>query len=210
MNSPRFIIASMFISLGVSAAISSGVNSQAADPDPSLPAFEFHREGATNPEDAAKAMFRSCAMNSPRDFVQHLLLGTCDGSIGTLQKFAECLHSTKFKTGEESYAVYDLPVRKNGGLKKDTIRVVASDEFPTDEKVAAVISSEAVHSYYGEKFRFLDVVADGSDGREYRSRVVVAVISNRWYAVPRCRSSKPFYEIADAMQVTTPTAEQAK
>lgn len=185
MNSRCFAIASTLVFLGVVAAFSPDVNSQAADPDPALPSFEFHREGATNPEDAAKAMFRGCAKKSPKDFVQHMLLGTCDGPISTLQKFAECLHSTKFKTGAEPYAVYDLPVGKNGGLKNDTIRIVASGVFPTDEKVAAVISGEAFHSYYGEEFRFVDVAADGSDGREYRSRVVVAAIKDRWYAMPK-------------------------
>jgi hypothetical protein len=214
MNSRRFTIACTLIFLGVFAAISFGVNPQATDRHPALPPFEFHLEGATNHEDAAKAMFRSVAMRSIKDFVQHLALGTCDGPVGTIQKFAECLHTTMFDSGEganaEAYTVYNLLAAKDGGLKNDTIRVVASGEFPTNEKVASVIRDGSVSSYYGEKFLAVDVAADGFDGREYRSRVVVAVIKNRWYAVPRCRSSKAFYDIADAMLVTKPAAEQAK
>lgn len=210
MSSRYFTIVSMLLSLGVVAAISLGGDSQAADPDPMLPPFEFHRTGATNPEDAAKALFRGCARTSINDFVQHLNLGVCDGPIGTIQKFAECLHTTQFKTGEESYAVYDLPVGKNGGLRNDTIRVVASSEFPADEKVAAVIIGGALSSYYGEKFWAVDVAADGSDGREYQTRIVVAVQKDGWFAVPRCRSSKEFYDIADAMPVAKPAAEQGK
>ena len=210
MSSRYFTTVSVLLSLGIVVAISLGGDLQTVAPDPMLPSFEFYRSGATTPEDAAKALFHGCARTSIKDFVQHLNLGVCDGPNGTIQKFAECLHTTKFITGEESYAVYDLPVGKNGGLKIDTMRIVASSEFPDDDNVATVILNGATSSYYGEKFRAIDVTADGSDGREYRTRFVVAVMKEGWFAVPRCRSSKAFYDIADAMPETTPTAATAK
>lgn len=73
-----------------------------------LPPLKFRREGAASPEDAAKSLFHACATRSPEHFVQHLLLGVCDGPINTLQKFAECLHSTRFRQGDDSLTVYDF------------------------------------------------------------------------------------------------------
>jgi hypothetical protein len=78
MKSRCLTNASLLLCLAVFAAIAYGVNLPAS-PDPALPAFEFHREGAASPEDAATAMFRGIAMESPKYFVQHLLLGVCDG-----------------------------------------------------------------------------------------------------------------------------------
>ena len=165
--------------------------------DPALPDFEFHRTGAISPELAATALFRGCAARSPHHFVQHLLLGVCDGPISTLQKFAECQHVTRFTHGDDSYTVYDLP--KGINLKKP-VRVVASEAFdPADKRVAA-LQFQMLSTYYGESFRSVDVVGEDYDGLEYSTRIVVAKVKDRWFAIPRCRSSKSFYEIADSMQ----------
>lgn len=201
MNRRRFTIACTLITLGVGAAILYNANFQAASAKPSdasLAPFAFDIAGAASPEDAATALFLGSAKESPKHFVRHLLLGVCDGPIDTLQKFAECLHTTKFHTGDESYTFYDLPK----GLDKDTVRVVASREFDSQDEDVAALRLQALSTYYGEKFRSVDVAADGYDGREYRTRVVVAMVQDRWYAIPRCRSSQSFYAIADAMQLT--------
>ena len=55
-----------------------------------LTPFEFQQESAPNPGTAATALFR-VATESPRDFTKHLLLGVCDGSVDTIQKFAEAM-----------------------------------------------------------------------------------------------------------------------
>ena len=149
MNIHRFIIACTLIFAGVLAAFANAFSSQnsitnndlkqqdrkgepkqiknALD-EPSFPPFEFLREGAANPEIAAETLCRACATASPEHFVRHLLLGVCDGSIDTLQKFAECLHSTKFHHGEDSFTIYDFPPRK-GISRKKPFRAIASRDF---------------------------------------------------------------------------------
>ncbi|MGC1276043.1 MAG: hypothetical protein WBC44_20255 [Planctomycetaceae bacterium] len=213
MNSRRFIIACTLVAVGVVTTISFGVNSQAATPDPALPPFEFHREGAASPEDAAVALFRGCAARSPRHFVQHLLLGVCDGPINTLQKFAEALHKTKFTHGKDSFTVYDFPIGKGINTKKP-IRMIAIEEFDSEDKRVAALWVESFSTYYGETFLSVDVAAESYDGLEYRTRIVVARVNargnDRWYAIPRCRSSKSFYAIADSMHLPSPAAKQAQ
>lgn len=204
MNMFLLAIPRILRSLSVVTAISLAGIALAAEADPALPSFEFHRTAAKSPEDAAKTLFVACAKRSISDFVQHIQLGSCDGPVGTIQKFAECLHSTKFKHGEESYCVYDLPLGELGGLKVETIRILASAAFPSTEKVKTMIINESLSSYYGEKFQVVDVAADGSDGRVYQTRIVIAGTKEGWFAVPRCRSAKPFYEIADEMPATKP------
>ncbi len=207
MNSRHFTIACTLMAVGVVATISYGVTSRAAIADPALPPFEFDREGATSPEDAATTLFRGCAAKSPKHFVRHLLLGVCDGPINTLQKFAECLHRTKFSHGEDSYTVYDLP---KGIDAKKPIRVIASDDLFSQGKQVAALRFQMMSTYYGEKFMCVDVAAKGYDGLEYQTRIVVAQVDDRWYSIPRCRSAMSFYEIADAMRLTTPDLEAAK
>jgi hypothetical protein len=41
-------------------------------------------------------------------------------------------------------------------------------------------------------------------------RIVVTRVGDRWYAIPRCGSSKSFYEIADAMRLRSPGAKMAE
>ena len=207
MNSRRFTIACTLIAVGVVAMISYTVNSQAAISNRSLAPFEFDREGATNPEDAATTLFRGCASESPKHFVRHLLLGVCDGPIDTLQKFAESLHGTKFSHGEDSFTVYDLP---KGINTNKPIHVIARDAFDSEDKQVAALQFQMLSTYYGEKFMCVDVAAEGYDGLEYQARIVVAQVQDRWYAIPRCRSAKSFYEIADAMRLTSPQLGDAK
>ena len=70
MNRRPFTIAWTLIAAGLVAAIAYGFNSPTSSADPSLPPFEFHREGAASPEDAAKALFRGVATASPKHFVR--------------------------------------------------------------------------------------------------------------------------------------------
>lgn len=65
-------------------------------------------------------------------------------------------------------------------------------------------------TYYGERFACVEVAAEGYDGLEYQARIVVAQVEGGWYAMPRCRSAKSFYEIADAMQLAPAEAMQSK
>jgi hypothetical protein len=198
--------ACILLCLAVFAAIAYGVNSPAANRDPALPAFEFHREGAATPEDAAKAMFHGIAKESPNDFVRHLLLGVCDGPIGTLQNFAECLHETKFSRNGISLSVYDLP---KGLDTEKPVRIVATQAFDGENEQVKALQFELLSTFYGERFACVDVAAEGGDGLEYQTRLVVAEVNDRWYAMPRGRSAKSFYEIADAMQIAA-DPEEAK
>jgi hypothetical protein len=196
MKSHRLANVCTFIAVVFAAAISRGAEPQTAGVDPALPPFEFRRTGAASPEDAATALFRGCAMKSPNHFVQHLLLGVCDGPIATLQDFAECLHVTRFAHGDESYSVYDMPEPID---RNKPVRVIASEEFDSDDKRVDALQIEMMSTYYGQTFRSVDVAAESYDGREYRTRIVVARVNDRWYAMPRCRSAKSFYAIADSM-----------
>lgn len=163
--------------------------------------------GCETPEAAAVEMFRACTMRSPRLFIQTRLLGVCDGPIGTLNKYAECLHTTEYSNGEAAFTVYDLPKQ----MKKETARVIAGQTFDTDDKdVANLLRLEGVSSYYGKQFMCFEVAANNYDRLEYRSRIVVAMLNDRWYAVPRCRSSKAFYEIVDTMSLTSPESEDTE
>ncbi len=207
MTSRRFTIACTLIVVAGVAAVSYAVSPQALISDPALPPFEFHREAATNPEDAATTLFHGIAAGSPNHFVRHLLLGVCDGPIATLQKFAECLHRTQFRRGDATFTFFDLP---KGINTKKPLRVIASHDFDPDDKQVAALQFEMMSTYYGKRFMYVDVAAEGYDGLDYHTRIVVAQVGEGWYAIPRCRSSKSFYDIADAMQLTTQTSGEAK
>ena len=96
------------LAAGFGAALAYGLNRPASTSATSLPPFEFSREAAASPGDAALALFQGVATESPKHFVQHILLGVCDGSIDTLQKFAECLHTTEFTHQDEAFDFYEL------------------------------------------------------------------------------------------------------
>ena len=203
----RNAVVCLLIAASLATMVSGRAMEQVGGNDPALPPFVFRREGADSPEKAAETLFRACAMRSPAHFVQHLNLGVCDGQIGTLQKFAECLHTAEFRHGADSFSVYDLPTQIDS---KQPIRALASQEFDREDKQVAALQFQAVSTYYGERFESVDVVGESHDGLEYRMRIVVALVQDRWYAIPRCRSSKSFYEIADAMPLPSPEAQEAE
>ena len=149
--------------------------------------------GATTTEGAAEGLFTACILRSPGLFIHNLCLGVCDGPVDTLQKFAECLHVTTFRRGDNAFTVYDLPKR----LQRETVRVVASQEFDSENEDVAALRWQMMSTYYGEKFICVDVVADDPDGLTYGTRIVVTRVNDRWYAIPRCGSSTSFYQIAD-------------
>lgn len=138
-------------------------------------------------------MFRACVKKSPKLFAQTRLLGVCDGPISTRRKYDECLEQTMFRNGTNAFTVHDLP--KN--LKLPTLRAIASLAFGTND--IAALQFQFLSTYYGKKFASVDVAAADAKGREYQTRFVVALLNDRWHALPRCRSSKDFYKIADAM-----------
>lgn len=207
MNRRPVTVACILIAAGFVAAIVYGFNSQTTSTNPSLASFEFRREGAASPEDAAKTLFRGVATESPVHFVQNLLLGVCDGPIDTLQKFAECLHKTEFSHGADSFTFYDLRELRKGINPKKPTRVIATTPFDSGDKQVAALQFEMMSTYYGKTFMGVDVAAEGYDGREYQTRIVVAQLGGGWYAIPRCRSAKSFYEIADAMDIARPKAK---
>lgn len=174
--------------------------------NPALPAFEFRQQRADNPEAAALALFRGVATGSPGHFVQHLLIGVCDGPNSTLQKFAESLHATEFHHGDDTFTFYDLRDQNKGIYSKKPMRVIGSAAFDPQDKQVVALQLEAVSTYGGETFMAIDVEGQDYDGRALRTRVVVAKVNGHWYALPRCRSARSFYKIADAMQIE-PRAE---
>lgn len=182
------------------AAIAYGFQAKSIIGDqPALAAFEFHRVSAATPEDAAKVMFRGVASESPSHFVQHLLIGVCDGPIDTLQKFAESMHETRFNRENESFSFYELRDLRKGIDYKAKVRASGTKHFNPDDATVAALQTQMLSTYYGESFAKVDVAANGYDGREYQTRIVVAKIGGRWFAMPRCRSASSFYKIADAM-----------
>jgi len=186
---------------GFIAAIAYGLNTSDTSKNPTLAPFEFNREAADSPEAAARTLFRGVSTESPKHFVQHLLLGVCDNSIDTLQKFAECLHETEFTHDGESFTFYDLREHRKGINGKKTVRVVAVAPFDKSDKKVAALQSQMMSTYYGKEFACVDVASESYDGLEYQTRIVAARVDEGWYAIPRCRSARSFYEIADAMRL---------
>ncbi|MEM6471587.1 MAG: hypothetical protein AAF802_18655 [Planctomycetota bacterium] len=120
MTKRRALLACVLTVTGFAAGIAYGLNATnkldatSKTVDSSLPSFVFRREAADTPETAAMSMFRGVSSESPKHFVQHVLLGVCDGSIDTLQKFAEALHMTKFDHDDESLNFYELRESRRG------------------------------------------------------------------------------------------------
>ena len=202
-------VAYTLVAAGLVAAIAYGFNTSTIKAKPSLGTFEFHREAAPSPEVAAETLFRGVATESPTHFVQHLLLGVCDGHIDTLQKFAECLHETEFSHGADSFSFYDLRNHRKGINPKKPMRVVALKHFDTNDKQVAALESQMISTYYAQTFACVDVAGEGYDGLEYQTRIVVAQIDGSWYAMPRCRSAQSFYDIADMMRIAPPESRDA-
>lgn len=168
-----------------------------------LTPFEFQRESAPNPGTAATALFLGVATESPRDFTKHLLLGVCDGSVDTIQKFAEAMHTTRFTNNGRSFSFYELKENRRGINSKKQTRVISCVEFDDENPAVIGLQAEAISTYYGQEFACVDVAGESYDGIVYRTRVVVARLKDGWYAIPRCRSSRNFYKIADSMMLAS-------
>lgn len=195
------VLACFVTSTGLIAALAYGLNTPAPSPNTSLAAFEFHRKAASSPEAAAEILFRGVATESPQHFVQHLLLGVCDNNIDTLQKFAESLHETKFNHEGDSFTFYDLRESRRGINPKKPTRVVAVAPFDTADERVKALDSQMMSTYYAKTFACVVVAGEGYDGLEYQTRIVAAQLDGGWYAMPRGRSARSFYEIADAMAI---------
>ncbi len=211
------IITFVAAAVGLVGAFAFARNSHTAPDGQVLAPLEFKPEAATSPEIAAQAMFRGVATASPREFGKHLLLGACNNEVDVLNRYAESLHLTRFSINAEALTFYDLLDQRDdsGRLRlinrEKPIRVIASAAFDSADPRVKALDLEVGTTYAGERFVSVDVAGMGHyDGLEYRTRVVVAKIGSGWYALPRCRSSKNFYEIADAMQLTPAEAPQAK
>ena len=161
-------------------------------------------DGATSAEAAAVKMFQAGVTRSADRFTEIRLIGVCDGRIDTLRKYAENLYRTTYRNGDKSFTVYDLPK----GIKKDTARVVASRPF--DDEDMKSLYGQFVSSYYAPECQCFDLEGESYDGVAYRTRIIVAKSSDKWYAIPRCRSSKLFYEVADGMTVTAADSNDGK
>lgn len=207
MTLPRYLTfaaAAMLLCLAITLLSAA---SPASDAKLSVTPIEFTPEGAATPEIAATTLFRACTARSPKHFAQHLLLGVCDGPIASVNKYAEALHTTKYTDGKGHYTVYEL---RRGINSKTPIRVVASALFDTNDKQVEALQFQLASTYYGKSFTCVDVAAEGYDGLEYQTRIVVAQVGDGWYAMPRCRSAQSFYAIADDMRLTPADAKQAK
>lgn len=154
-------------------------------------------KGFVTPEEAAFTMFRACAKRSHRLFVQSRLLGVCEGENDWPNRYAASLHLTTFRNGTNAFTMYDLPKR----MKEEAARVVAGDAFSAAD--VAKLQPQFLSTYYGQDLHCFEVKALNYDGLEYTTRIVVSKKENRWYAIPRCRSSKDFYKVADGMKLTS-------
>ena len=177
-----------------------------------LAPFKFAPEAAVRTETAAETMFLGIATASPRDFGRHLLLGVCNNEVDVLQRFAESLHVTQFIHEDASFNYYDLRDQRDDAGKlrlihrEKPIHVIASAPFDSTDPRVKALAIEAASTYAGDRFLSIDVAGKGSnDDIEYRTRVVVVQVGSGWYGMPRCRSSKNFYAIADAMQLMPAT-----
>lgn len=173
-----------------------------------LEPFEFRREAASTPEMAARAMFLGVATASPQDFVKHLLLGACNNEVDVLCTFAESLHVTPILHEGDTLTWFQLQERPGASGKlrvidrEQPVRVISSRPFESGDAKVRALSLEAASTYAGKRFVRVEVAGVGYyDKADYRACVVVAQVDGGWYAIPRCRNSARFYEVADAMQV---------
>ena len=148
--------------------------------------------GYFTPQAAATAMLQAIATKNHHLFVQARMLGVCEGKNDWPPRFAETLHTAKFSSpggGQGDLSVFDMPRR----LRSNTVRVVSKQELTVPGWVG-------VSSYYGEQFAAYDMAIDNYDGVEFRTRLVVARVGEKWFAIPR-RSQCSVYQIADALTV---------
>jgi hypothetical protein len=217
MKSRLVAVVCVVAAIGLVGAFAFARNTYTSPDGQVLARFEFAPEAAPNPETAAQTMFLGVATASPRNFGRHLLLGVCNNEVDVLQRFAESLHVTQFRHDDTSFTYYELRDQRDesGRLRlinrEKPIRVIASASFDSTDPRVKALNLEAGTTYAGERFVSVEVAGEGFyDGLEYQSRVVVARNGGGWYAMPRCTSSKNFYAIADAMQLTPAEAPKAK
>ena len=185
MNALRPFPFSVILLVGLSLG---WVTGRATGDDETLDGWQ--KGGVETAAAAAEHMMRASVTRSPKRFVEIRLRGVCDGEVDTQRKYAENLHRTTYTNERGALSVYDLPKR------------IASAEFDPDEKeVGRLLAIAGVSSYYAEKFVCIEVAGADSKGTEYRTRFVVGTVKGRWFALPRCRSAGPFYEIADMMRL---------
>lgn len=216
MKSRLATVVCIVVAIGFVGSFACALDQTSSRTDQVLAPFEFRREAAPTPEMAARSLFLGVATASPQDFVQHLLLGVCNNEIDTLQRFAEALHATPFRHEGEAFTYYDLRDQRRIANKsrmisrKKPLRVISSAAFDASDPQVQALHLEMTSTYYGKRFVCVDVAGVGYDGLDYQSRVVVAQVGEGWYAIPRCRSSKSFYKIADAMRLASAEAKEAK
>jgi hypothetical protein len=176
-----------------------------------LEPFEFRREAASTPEMAAQAMFLGVATASPQDFVKHLLLGVCHNEVDVLRTFAESLHVTPIRHEGETSTWFQLQERPDASGKlrvidrEEPVRVLSSIPFDSGDAKVRALRLEAASTHAGERFVCVEVAGVGYyDRADYQACVVVAQVDGGWYAIPRCRNSARFYEIADTMRAMDP------
>ena len=217
MKSRLVTVTGVVAAIGVVGAFAFARNTYTSTDGQVLAPFEFKPEAAPDPVTAAQSMFLGVATASPREFGRHLLMGVCNNEVDVLCRFAESLHVTQFIHDGTSFTYYDLRDQRDDSGKlrlmnrERPIRILASASFDSTDPRVKALDLEAAGTYAGERFVSVDVAGTGYyDGREYRSRVVVAQIGSGWYAMPRCGSAKNFYAIADAMLLTPTEAPNAK
>ena len=153
--------------------------------------------GAETAESAATAMVRAYADKDFELFMQTRALFECeDMDRGGPNRYAESLHLTKFTSRDHAHTVYSLPTRLNA----ETTRTIVTHR-PKLEFADAAMFSDKVPQH---RHVFVDVAIEDHQKVRYQSRVVVIELSNKWYAVPRCYSSRRVYELADATSPTAP------
>lgn len=116
-----------------------------------LTPFEFKRDAAPTAESAARSLFLGVATASPREFVQHLLLGGCDNEIDVLQDFAEAMHATQFSHDGEGFTYYEMCEKhyRRGTEatrlihRKNPVRVIVSAAFDTSDPEVRALGLEA-------------------------------------------------------------------
>lgn len=210
MKTRLITVGCIVAAIGCVGAFAYAFNDRTSRKDQILAPFEFRLEPALTPEIAAQSMFLGVATSSPIDFVQHVLVGVCENEIDMLQNFAESLHATKFSHDGEAFTYYDLCDQQRMIHRKKPLRVIASAAFDTSDPKVELLKLEAPCSYGGNRFVAVDIAGQDYQGLEYHSRIVVTQVRDGWYAIPRRRGSKSFYEIADAMSLAPTEGKEAK
>jgi|GEM_PF-5063968 len=217
MKSWLATVTCVVVAVGLVGAVAYALNPPTSPTGQLLAPFEFTPEAAPSPETAAQSMFLGVATASPRDFGQHVLLGVCNNEVDVLNRYAESLRLTQFRHAGETFTYDELREQRDAAgrlriiSREQPLRIVTSTPFDSADPNVKALELEGASTYAGERFVCVEVGGMGHyDGIEYQTRVVVAQVNGGWYAMPRCRSSKNFYKIADAMTLAPADAKAAK